>query len=108
MKNIILSIVVAAFFALEAGCVTVKEWAATGGSRSDGIVVLSYTHGNFESPQSDLAQGAMIAEERCKSWGYQGAQAFGGEIKRCTMPAPGGCNYWQVDRQFQCTGQPDK
>lgn len=108
MKNINRNALIAITFTMVAGCMTVKEWAATGGSRSDGVVVLSYSHGNFENPQTDLAQGTAIAEERCKSWGYKGAEAFGGEIKKCSMPAPGGCNFWQVDRQFQCTGQPDK
>lgn len=89
-------------------CATQKEWAAIGGSRADGVVVMSYSHGNMEIPTVVEDQAVTMALASCKSWGYSGAKPFGGETKRCTAPTFGGCNYWQVERQYQCTGQPDK
>ena len=93
------------------GCATTKEWAATGGSRADGVVVLAYDHNNFEMPTVDEQQGLALAVTRCKSWGYEGAEAFGGVSKKCTSPVYGlygGCNYWQVTKQYQCAGRPEK
>lgn len=91
------------------GCATTKEWAATGGSRADGTVMLAYEHSNFEMPTVNEEQGLALAVTRCKSWGYEGAEAFGGTTKKCTSPAyGGGCNFWQVTKQYQCTGRPEK
>jgi hypothetical protein len=36
-----------------AGYATTKEFVATGGSRADGTVHLSYEYGMFESPHED-------------------------------------------------------
>jgi len=93
---------------MASACVTQKEWSPIGGSRADGVVVLSYSHGNMEIPNVAEDQAVTMAGNSCKSWGYTGAKPFGGETKRCTAPTFGGCNYWQVERQYQCTGQPDK
>lgn len=87
-----------------AGCATVKTWQATGGSRSDGTVKLSYEYGMFESPTlSD--DGVAIATERCKVWGYTGAEPFGGQTQICNQFSSSGCMSWLVTKEFQCTGQ---
>jgi len=89
---------------LVSACATVKTWQATGGSRSDGTVRLSYEVGMFEAPQ--LADdGTTIAVERCKVWGYTGATAFGGVTSLCTQPGESGCLLTLVTKEFQCTGQ---
>ncbi len=93
------------------GCATTKEWMPTAGSRADGVVVLSYTRNNFETPTTDDNQGLVLAQTRCKSWGYTSAEPFGGDTQKCTSMiygTYGGCQLWQVDRQYQCTGKPDK
>lgn len=88
------------------GCVTVsKDWVATGGSRADGVVRLSYDHSEFEEVTLSEPQGVQVALERCKVWGYTGATPFGGSIRRCN--AVGGllgCRQWFVSRDYQCLG----
>ena len=87
------------------GCVVAKEWVATGGSRADGVVKLSYEVGNFEKPQLNEQQGNEIAVSRCAAWGYPGAEAFGGYTTICSRRTQGGCAYWRVTRAYQCFGK---
>jgi YecR-like lipoprotein len=90
---------------LLSGCVTTKDWAATGGSRSDGVVRLSYEFGEFEKPQLNEHQAINLAIQRCKTWGYSGAEAFGGVTRQCNMEGGlRGCGQWMVSKEFQCTG----
>ena len=86
------------------GCATTKNWSATGGSRADATVRLSYTYGLFENPQVSDQQGQSLAASRCGSWGYTGAEAFGGIEKKCLMSNGSGCTEFQVTKEFQCTG----
>ena len=87
------------------GCATSKSWSATGGSRSDATVRLSYEYGLFEKPQVSEMEAINLATARCKTWGYTGAEAFGGVTRQCNMPdGMGGCNGWLVTKEFQCTG----
>jgi hypothetical protein len=92
--------------ALLSGCATTKDWAATGGSRADGVVRLSYEVGLMEKPQLNEQQAINLATQRCKTWGYAGAEAFGGVTRQCNMPGGfgGGCNQWMVTKEYQCTG----
>ncbi len=89
---------------LVAGCATSKVWQATGGSRADGIVKLSYQYVMFEVPEL-ASDGTELAAERCKVWGYDGAQAFGGVTEQCNNFGPDGCTSWMVTKEFQCTGE---
>jgi hypothetical protein len=92
-----------------AGCATTtKEWVATGGSRSDGVVKLSYQYGLFELPQVSEEQALTLAKRHCAAWGYTGAEPFGGQTVVCINPIPTGCRSWQVTREYQCTGNPEK
>ena len=87
------------------GCATRLDWAATGGSRADGVVRLSYEHGEFQTPQLDDTQAVNLAARRCQTWGYSGAEAFGGVTRQCNqMGGFGGCARWVVTKEFQCTG----
>jgi hypothetical protein len=70
---------------LATGCATVKTLEATGGSRSDGTVELSYEYGGFETPQVQWQQGLFTARERCAAWGYSDAEAFGGQKETCQV-----------------------
>ena len=85
------------------GCAVQKELVATGGSRADGVVKLSYEYGLFEAPQLNAQQGVNAAKQRCSSWGYKNAEAFGGSTKSCIMPTNNGCNRWLVSIEYQCT-----
>ncbi len=88
-----------------ASCTTVKDWSATGGSRSDGTVKLSYEYGEFEKPQLSEQQASDLASQRCKTWGYSGAEAFGGSTSLCSRGGGlAGCSQWIVTKEYQCTG----
>lgn len=103
------ALIMLAAVVLLAGCVTQKNWTATGGSRADATVKLSYEHSSFEQPQLNDAQAQTLAEARCKTWGYTGAEAFGGTTSVCNMPGGlGGCNRFLVTKEFQCTGRGDQ
>ena len=85
------------------GCATTKDWVATGGSRADGTIKLSYEYGSFESPQLNEQQAVETAKKRCKAWGYGNAEAFGGVVKNCQAPSSmGGCDQWLVTKEYQC------
>jgi hypothetical protein len=90
-----------------AGCSTQKDLVATGGSRADGTVALSYDYGMFEAPHVDLEQGTKTAASTCEVWGYTGANAFGGDTRQCqAFNGYGSCIHWLVTRRYQCTGAP--
>ena len=90
------------------GCRSTKILQATGGSRSDGVVELSYEYGAFEIPEVDWGQGLMTACERCKAWGYSNAEAFGGAKSSCLRyDGYGGCVRYLVTISYQCIGSPD-
>jgi hypothetical protein len=87
-----------------AACATAKSYTATGGSRSDGTVRLSYEVGMFEVPTVDENQGLQLARQRCATWGYTGAEAFGGTTSQCTSMGSSGCMVTLVTKEYQCTG----
>ena len=68
---------------LVSGCTSNKVLQATGGSRSDGIVNLSYETGLFEDPVINWDQANSVALKRCQAWGYTSAEAFGGVNTQC-------------------------
>ncbi len=87
------------------GCATTKEWAATGGSRADGTVRLSYEVSEFQIAVVNEEEGVALAAKRCKTWGYSGADAFGGTTQQCNLPGSlGGCARFLVTKEYQCTG----
>lgn len=90
-------------------CTTVKTLVATGGSRTDGIVELSYEVGMFEQPKVRWDHGLITANDRCKMWGYQSAEAFGGTTSRCqAFNGYGHCTQLLVSAKYQCIGDPSK
>lgn len=105
MKKITLAVLVCA---LTSGCAVKKEWSATGGSRSDGTIKLSYQYGLFEQPMVDREKGIQIASDKCKSWGYESAEAFGGVMTNCNNFTQNGCISWLVTADYQCLGNLDK
>ena len=86
------------------GCTVQKDLVPVSGSRADGTVDLAFEHGVFERPQLDRAQGDAAAISRCKSWGYQNAERFGGSTRRCVDTNYGTCVRWVVTATYQCTG----
>lgn len=99
----------AAALAVTTGCATQKQWAATGGSKSDGTIKLSYEFGPFETPQVSETQAVSAATSRCKAWGYESAEAFGGRSTSCSQRGGlGDCLRWMVTKEYQCIDQRKK
>lgn len=90
------------------GCATPVNWAATGGSRSDGTVKLSYQYGAFQQPVVNNQQGVDLASQKCQAWGYTNAEPFGGATRVCIDSNQYGCDAWRVTAEFQCLGSPSK
>lgn len=99
MKRLILLLVVLVFVS---GCAVTKFPVATGGSKADATVEMSYTYNAFESPEVDWASAKRDAERRCFRWGYESASAFGGSMTRCINYNQYGCNSWQVTTEYAC------
>ncbi|EHT8816943.1 hypothetical protein KYT24_004393 [Salmonella enterica] len=92
----------AAIATLLAGCAVQKQMVATGGSKADGTVTMSYEYGLFEAPKVDSSQAIAAAAQRCKAWGYTTAEPFGGVTKVCSMQSGGDCMQYTVNQVFQC------
>jgi hypothetical protein len=87
-----------------AACGTVSQMSATGGSRADGVVRLSYEFGMLNKIKIDEADALRTAQARCKTWGYKDAEAFGGTTRVCQSSGMYGCNHWLVTKEYQCLG----
>ena len=98
-------LVLAAVLALS-GCAVNKNWTPTGGSKADGVVRLSYQVKEMEQPILNEEEAIALATRRCASWGYSGAEAFGGTTSQCIQGGGfGGCSQRQVTKEYQCTGE---
>lgn len=101
MKKIILLASIGFFLA---GCAAVpKEMIPVGGSKADGTVRMGYAYGAFEKPIVDLEQAKILAGQKCKIWGYDGAEPFGGQQSSCGQTDGfGNCNLTNVTVEYQC------
>lgn len=89
---------------LSAGCAVEKQLVPSGGSRSDGVVNLSFDHGALVSPKVDTQLSLSTATKTCVAWGYTSAQRFGEPTQRCVrFFDDGGCITYRVTVQYQCT-----
>ena len=93
---------------LLASCATTKQYGATGGSRADGTVKLSYQYGEFEKPIVDPQQALTLARSKCSAWGYIDAEPFGTEIITCAESNAYGCVQHIVTGEYQCLGKPSQ
>jgi hypothetical protein len=108
MNNKRLATVLLVSIIVLSGCATPMNYVATGGSRSDGTVKLSYQFGGFQKPIVDVQQGIELAKAKCSAWGYTGAEPFGGEMRNCTAYNQYGCIQFLVTAEYQCLGGPAK
>jgi hypothetical protein len=100
------SVIVLLVALLSTGCAVQKNYGASGGSKSDGTVKMSYTYGAFQIPKVNEAGALKMATSRCNSWGYDSAQSFDFVDKRCQQySADMGCIAWIVTKEFQCTSK---
>lgn len=100
MKKIIMLAVVLAL----SGCAVQKQMIAMGGSKADGTIKMGYSYGMFEVPKVDMTQAAALAAQKCKIWGYESAEPFGGQISNCSRPTSSGCAQTDVYIEYQCIG----
>ena len=113
-RNILNTLGVIAAALVMAGCASLdvdRDWQATGGSKSDGIIRLSYEQTEFERVNLSESQAVSLATKRCRAWGYPGkAEAFGGVTKQCTTLIRGfsGCANFMITKEYQCQGSPTK
>lgn len=96
-------IAIAGALVVVAGCATVSQMTATSGSRSDGIVKLSFEYGMLDKVQIDQASALRTAQQRCGTWGYTGAEPFGGMTRQCQAYSGYGCMRWFATVEYQCT-----
>jgi YecR-like lipoprotein len=88
-----------------AACEVAKTPVATGGSKSDGLVEMSYDVGGLEIAKVDWSTAQISAAKRCSVWGYRNAEPFEGARTQCqSFDGYGGYNYATVTRTYQCTG----
>lgn len=106
MKSAIFGVTMALAIITLAGCTTAKQYGATGGSRADGTIKLSYQYGGFEQPITDAQQALNLARTKCGAWGYKDAESFGTEIRTCTSNNAYGCIEYLVTVEYQCIGKP--
>ncbi|MEW6854737.1 YecR family lipoprotein, partial [Salmonella enterica subsp. enterica serovar Isangi] len=45
-----------------------------------------------------------LAGQKCNTWGYTGAEAFGGQTSTCAQVVAYGCEMTNVSIEYQCTG----
>jgi hypothetical protein len=85
--------------------ITPKTLQATGGSRADGVVELSYEYDRTEQHHVDWDQAATTARQRCQVWGYAEAVPFGGTKSQClSQDGDGVCWRFSITVPYQCTG----
>ena len=99
MRNLL--IILGLFFLV--GCSVNKTFSATGGSKADGTVRLSYWYGAFETPNASLDETAhQTAKDRCNNWGYSDAKSFDEVTRSCVSWNAYGCIQYQVSVDYQC------
>ncbi|EAA7089886.1 TPA: hypothetical protein G8R26_003689 [Salmonella enterica] len=90
------------------GCTVHKQMTPVGGSKADGTIRMEYhvgeSYGTFEKASVDIMQAQSLAAQKCRVWGYDGAEAFGGQTSQCTDPSPMGCRQMDVYVEYQCVG----
>lgn len=89
---------------LLSSCATNKQLIPMGGSKSDGVVHMSYDVASYEQPIVDWRTAGQQALRVCESWGYTHAQPFGGQTTRCIEKGRFGCDLAQVTVNYQCIG----
>ncbi|MDR3357583.1 MAG: YecR-like lipofamily protein [Desulfovibrio sp.] len=109
--HVLLAVVIMA----AAGCArpVVKYWEAIGGSRADATVKLAfYYNPTVERPEPNENQATSVASQKCQTWGYITAEAFGAALQQCTQWSQSLygspiCYQMTVVKEYQCAGTSD-
>jgi hypothetical protein len=99
MNKIILAVVLLAL----SSCAVNKNLEPTSGSKADGIIVMTYSLNNYQSPVLDWDIAKQEAQRRCQAWGYKDADKFAGVTKKCDSYSYFGCTSRLIDVKYQCT-----
>ena len=87
------------------GCSSKMPFYATGGSRGDGTVDMAYDTELFVDEIVNFNEAQKLAEDKCKVWGYQSAEIFGGQTENCYQRnGYGDCLKGQMIVKYQCIG----
>ena len=89
-------------FAMLGACATTDHWSSTGGDRDAGVVKVSYEHADEVELAPNDAQADLMADNRCKTWGYHDAELIPGLVRSCTSADGNRCELWKVTREYQC------
>ena len=95
----------ATFFtlALLTACSTPKTPVTSGGSKADGLIVMSFESDLFEAPVVDWNTTKKTALKSCQAWGYRKTTAFGAIETRCvSRNGFGDCITNRTERTYQC------
>ncbi len=80
--------------------------AATGGSKADAIISVTYGYPDGVNPDNWVEEWKGIdgsASERCKNWGYSAAVKFDrAEVWCVHWNGYGDCLYWKESLNYQC------
>ncbi len=79
-----------------------KRYVATGGSKADGVINLSYEQRYYERSSPNPNQGLRLAQKRCRQWGYQNAEKFSGHTSKCNQVRGHKCLSYLITVQYQC------
>lgn len=101
------SVVVTTLVAAVYGCASPEPIVvtphATGGSKANGTVEMTYEYYRSEEPKLDRKATEAKALERCRVWGYDGAEAFDAVLHECLSSDNYGCIHFRGTLDFQCT-----
>ncbi len=113
MKRLLFGSLLTLALLLTAACArqVPKEWVPIDGSRMDGNVIVALSwNPQTEKPIHELAQADRVAAERCRRWGYEDAERFGGVDENCvqygSFMEDFGCVKMRATMKYQCTGAP--
>lgn len=98
-------------FSLLAACAEMEppktynlSWEAIDGSHANGTMKVSARGRSNISYYWNYQQANNIAIQRCRSWNYQSAEAFGRTTKQCvSVYRDNSCAVWEYTRSYQCT-----
>jgi hypothetical protein len=87
-----------------AGCAADVYLTPSGGSRSAGTITMTTELGALRDPKFHFDDALQQAAQKCKAWGYSGAEAFGSVARRCVDTDPNmGCVTYRYSVEYQCT-----
>ena len=99
------AVIFSVLLSLLTGCSAKTPFYANGGSRADGTVDMAYDTELFVNEVVNPTEAETIATQKCKVWGYESAEPFGGQTEKCfRRNGYGDCLRGQMIIKYQCIG----